>query len=146
MFLPLLALFPPLSAAYSFGTKKWDGLPLYSSYTMFLGGREVELDNQISEEEMPRIVGASNEPAADLDFDVDGPPRPQPQSFLLQSRSGSSGNDDKGDTDSPASLKKFVSPTSFYGKAPAKPKQSGPLYVVFCALKASPLIFGASCV
>ena len=59
----------------SLGTKKWDGLPLYSGYCTFIGGREVELDCQISESELPTIVGSSIELSAEpdnsSDFDIE---------------------------------------------------------------------------
>ncbi|KAH9830730.1 SNF2 family N-terminal domain-containing protein [Rhodofomes roseus] len=109
------------------GAKKWDGLPLYSGYSTFIGGREVELDSQISEAELPTIVGSSIE--ATLNPELESPPQtPAQPSFLVTSRRDSADTSSSPSTNSPAALKKFVPPTSFYGKAPAKPKARGPLH------------------
>ncbi|KAH9924448.1 P-loop containing nucleoside triphosphate hydrolase protein [Fomitopsis serialis] len=109
------------------GTKKWDGLPLYSGYSTFIGGKEVELDGQISESDLPTIVGSSIE--ASLDPEIDSSPQtPAQPSFLVKSRRDSAETSSSPSANSPAALKKFVTPTSFYGKAPAKPKPRGPLH------------------
>ena len=110
----------------SLGTKKWDGLPLYSGYATFIGGREVELDSQISELEMPAIVGSSIEASVEPEFD--SPPQtPARPSFLVKAREDSADTASSSSVNSPAALKKYIPPTSFYGKAPAKPKPRGPL-------------------
>lgn len=110
--------------AYSLGTKKWDGLPLYSGYSTFIGSKEVELDNRVSEAELPIIAGSSNEPALDMDLS-DPPSPPTHSSFLLQMRKENSVEESK----SGANLQKFIAPASFYGKTAPKPKPKGPLYV-----------------
>lgn len=111
----------------SLGTKKWDGLPLYSGYSAFIGGREVELDSQISESELPTIVGSSIEASVEPEFDSPSQ-TPARHSFLVKAKEGSVDAGSSPSVNSPAALKKFIPPTSFYGKAPAKPKPRGPLY------------------
>lgn len=111
----------------SLGTKKWDGLPLYSGYSAFIGGREVELDSQVSESDLPVIVGSSIEASVETEFD--SPPQtPVRPSFLVQGNEESADKSNSPPVNSPAALKKYVPPTSFYGSAPAKPKARGPLY------------------
>ncbi|OSX66624.1 hypothetical protein POSPLADRAFT_1044000 [Postia placenta MAD-698-R-SB12] len=105
------------------GTKKWDGLPLYSGYSTFIGSKEVELDNRVSETELPIISGSSNEPALDLESS-DPPSPPTHSSFLLQVRKENSAEESK----SGANLQKFIAPASFYGKTAPKPKPKGPLH------------------
>lgn len=119
------------------GTKKWDGLPLYSSYRTFIGQREVELDSVISRSELPSVVGSSAEPP--LDPEYSNLPATQPRSSFLidiardrrtsQEGTGSSSSSVTA-VNSPASAKKFIPPASFYGTA-VKPKPKGPLYVYF---------------
>ena len=114
------------------GTRKWDGLPLYSSYRAFVGNREVELDSEISPSQLPTIVGTSKE--LPIDPEYGDPPSSQSRpSFLLdvvrerrisQENAGSSS---PAAVSSPASAKKFISPASFYGTA-VKPKPKGPLH------------------
>ncbi|KAI0940481.1 hypothetical protein AcW1_003665 [Taiwanofungus camphoratus] len=107
------------------GNKKWDGLPLYSGYSTCIGGREIELDSQISKFEFPTITGLSVEP--DLEAEPSSPLMPPEQSsFLLQARHKNDGNDAK--DASTSSLRKFIPPTSFYGQPPPKPKSRGPLH------------------
>ncbi|KZT68291.1 hypothetical protein DAEQUDRAFT_692777 [Daedalea quercina L-15889] len=109
------------------GTKKWDGLPLYSGYSTFIGGREVELDSQISEAELPTIIGSSMEDSVDPELDS-SPQTPARPSFLATARADSADTNSSPAANSPAALKKFIPPTSFYGKAPARPKPKGPLH------------------
>ncbi|KAI1786543.1 P-loop containing nucleoside triphosphate hydrolase protein [Ganoderma leucocontextum] len=109
------------------GTKKWDGLPLYDSYRTFIGNREVELDSEISRSELPAIVGTSIEPPVDPEFS--SPPTSQPRtSFLLDAhRTPQQGTSSSPSINSPASAKKFIPPSSFYGTT-TKPKPKGPLH------------------
>ncbi|RPD67158.1 hypothetical protein L226DRAFT_549783 [Lentinus tigrinus ALCF2SS1-7] len=116
------------------GTKKWDGLPLYSSYRTFVGQREVELDSVISRSELPAVVGTSTEPP--LDPEYSGPPASQARpSFLVNAarerRTSQEGTGSSSPSvmavNSPASAKKFIPPASFYGTT-VKPKPKGPLH------------------
>ncbi|PIL37156.1 hypothetical protein GSI_00848 [Ganoderma sinense ZZ0214-1] len=109
------------------GSKKWDGLPLYGSYRTFIGNREVELDSEISRSELPAVAGTSIEPPMDPEFG--GPPTSQPRtSFLLDTqRTLQPGPNSSPSVNSPASAKKFIPPSSFYGSS-TKPKQKGPLH------------------
>lgn len=110
----------------SLGTKKWEGLPLYSGYSTYIGGREVELDSQVSESDLPAIVGSSIE--ASVEPELDSPPQtPARPSFLVKAQENSADTGSNPPVNSPAALKNFIPPTSFYGKAPAKPKPRGPL-------------------
>ncbi|KAI0750810.1 P-loop containing nucleoside triphosphate hydrolase protein [Daedaleopsis nitida] len=112
------------------GTKKWDGLPLYSSYRTFVGNREVELDNEVSRSDIPSIVGSSAEPPIDPEFS--DPPSSQVRSSILVDATGDRRSSHEGagssspSVNSPASAKKFIPPASFYGTL--KPKPKGPLH------------------
>ena len=112
------------------GTKKWDGLPLYGGYRTFIGNREVELDSEISRSELPAIVGTSIEPPVDPEFS--SPPASQPRTsfFLDTHRTSGQGTSSSPSVNSPASAKKFIPPSSFYGTS-TKPKPKGPLYASF---------------
>ncbi|OBZ66115.1 DNA repair and recombination protein RAD54B [Grifola frondosa] len=116
------------------GTKKWDGLPLYSGYKIFISGREVELDSQISESEVPTITGTSAEPEVDPEFGSP-PPSQMTSSFLLQTRRDSAALDSpslrensSSAVNSPASVTKPISTSTFYGKPPPPKKPKGPLH------------------
>ena len=120
---------------YRLGTRKWDGLPLYSSYRAFIGNREVELDSEITRSELPAIVGTSKELPVDPEYN--NPPLSQTRpSFLVDAIGQRRVSQENGGSSSPvaasspASAKKFISPASFYGTS-VKPKPKGPLYV-FC--------------
>ncbi|KAI0832427.1 P-loop containing nucleoside triphosphate hydrolase protein [Trametes gibbosa] len=110
------------------GTKKWDGLPLYTSYRSFIGNREVELDNEITRSEVPNIVGTSTEPSVDSDINEASSPQSR-SSFLVDARrtSQEGASTSSPSINSPASAKKFIPPSSFYGLAP-KPKAKEPLH------------------
>ncbi|KAI0677546.1 SNF2 family N-terminal domain-containing protein [Trametes maxima] len=109
------------------GTKKWDGLPLYGGYRTFIGNREVELDGEISRANLPTIVGTSTEPPMNPEFGVSSSSQTRP-SFLLDARTSQEGTGSSSPSvNSPASAKKFIPPSSFYGAAP-KPKPKGPLH------------------
>ncbi|KZT04627.1 uncharacterized protein LAESUDRAFT_727800 [Laetiporus sulphureus 93-53] len=111
------------------GTKKWDGLPLYSGYSTFIGGREVELDRKAAESELPAIVGSSVEPTSDVELEI--PLVSEARSpFLLKAHAGSEKAEHATDMNLNASLHKFVPPSSFYGNPSPKPKPKpkGPLH------------------
>ncbi|OCH90260.1 hypothetical protein OBBRIDRAFT_731106 [Obba rivulosa] len=106
------------------GRKKWDRIPLHAGYRGFISGKDIELNCEISEAEMPVIMGTSIEP--DLDIDIEPQPSLQtPSSVLLQARRD---NNSPISVNSPAIVKNFVAPSSFYGKPPPKPKPKGPLH------------------
>ncbi|KAI0771634.1 SNF2 family N-terminal domain-containing protein [Trametes elegans] len=110
------------------GSKKWDGLPLYNGYRAFVGNREVELDSEISRSELPVVVGSSTEPPVDPEFSEGSSSQPR-SSFLVEARrtSQEGASSSSPSVNSPASAKKFIPPSSFYGAAP-KPKAKGPLH------------------
>ena len=105
------------------GRKKWDHIPLHAGYRLFLGGKDIALNSEISEHELPLVQGTSLEP--DLDADMEPPPSLQRKSSLLPQAHHES--DHPVSVNSPSAVKKFIPPTSFYGQAPAKPKPKGPL-------------------
>ncbi|KAJ7928623.1 SNF2 family N-terminal domain-containing protein [Mycena leptocephala] len=91
------------------GTTPWKGDPLHGGYHVYIGGKEVELDCEVTLEDLPSIAGghADEKPA---------PAIQNPASIASDS------------IGSPAT-KSFVAPTSFYGpQAPSKPKLKGPLH------------------
>lgn len=112
--------------AIRMGRIKWNGLPLYSSYRTFIGGRDVELTDEVTKLQLPRLIGTSDE-LLELDPESDGPPAEN--SWLLQSRQSSVAPDTPRYSmgpNSPSVLKSFIPPTSFYAQPP-KPKPRGPL-------------------
>ncbi|KAI9001004.1 SNF2 family N-terminal domain-containing protein [Trametes punicea] len=110
------------------GTKKWDGIPLYSSYRTFIGNREVELDSEVSRAELPRIVGEATELPVDPEFSDASSPQMRSSVLLEVRRTSQEGaSSSSPSVNSPASAKKFIPPSSFYGTTP-KPKPKGPLH------------------
>ena len=115
-----------LLGATRIGRIKWNGLPLYTSYRTFIGGKDVELTDEITKSQLPRITGTSDE-LPELDPESDGPPADN--SWLLQSRQSSMAPDTSRHSmgsNSPSVLKSFIPPASFYAQ-PSKPKLKGPL-------------------
>ena len=110
------------------GTRKWDGLPLYSSYRAFIGNREVELDGEIARSELPAVVGSSIEPPIDPEFSSPPTSQARPSVLVDAVRTPQQGTNSSPSVNSPASAKKFIPPSSFYGTG-SKPKPKGPLYV-----------------
>ncbi|CDO75591.1 hypothetical protein BN946_scf184858.g31 [Trametes cinnabarina] len=110
------------------GTKKWDGLPLYSSYRTFVGNREVELDCEIARSELPPVVGKATELPVDPEFSEPSSSQSK-SSFLLESRrtSQEGASTSSPSVNSSVSTKKFIPPASFYGIT-TKPKPKGPLH------------------
>jgi hypothetical protein len=111
--------------SHSLGQAKWKGTPLSSGYYDRIGPREVELDAQISASQMPKIVGTSED--ADVP-DNDEWEVPTPRVHALTPSTPAPASPALANTS--LSAKKFVMPavSSFYSKAPPKPKANGPLY------------------
>ncbi|CCM04369.1 uncharacterized protein FIBRA_06542 [Fibroporia radiculosa] len=111
------------------GHKSWDGIRIHTGYSAFIGGREIEVDSQISLSELPTIVGASDE--SSVDPLISTPPRSQTrESFLLSVRRSSEQpqSEDNSPGSSVSAAQKYIPPTSFYGKGTAQPKPKGPLH------------------
>ncbi|KAJ7124910.1 SNF2 family N-terminal domain-containing protein [Mycena epipterygia] len=91
------------------GTTPWKGDPLYAGYKLYIGGKEVELDCQVSLEDLP---------SGGYGDDKSAVPAPNPAG-VAETTIGS-----------PAiGPKTFVAPTSFYGpQAPSKVKPKGPIH------------------
>lgn len=91
----------------SMGTTAWKGDILHGGYHLYIGGKEVELDCEVTLEDLPSVAGGH----------ADEKPAP-----AVENSAGVS-------TGSPATgVKSFVAPTSFYGpQVPSKPKPKGPL-------------------
>lgn len=83
----------------------------------------MELNCEISEAEMPAIIGTSVEP--DLDIDMEPPPSLQGPLAVLPQAIRENGSPNS--VSSPSAIKKYIPPSSFYGKPPPKPKPKGPL-------------------
>lgn len=94
------------------GTTPWKGDPLYGGYHLYVGGKEVELDCQVTLEDLPSVAGGH---AGDKTV------------ASVQNAATDVGASDS--LDSPAvGSKTFVAPTSFYGpQPPSKAKPKGPL-------------------
>ncbi|RDB25350.1 DNA repair and recombination protein RAD54B [Hypsizygus marmoreus] len=92
------------------GSVGWKGDTLSSGYRTFIGGKEIELDQQVKHSQLPTIIGF---PRAGADDTSDSKPSSPAHSV---------------DTSlaSPAPAK-FIAPTSFYG-TPIKRKPKGPLH------------------
>ncbi|KAJ7188473.1 SNF2 family N-terminal domain-containing protein [Mycena filopes] len=90
------------------GTTAWKGDPLHGGYHIYIGGKEVELDCQVSLEDLPAVAGGH--------ADDKTAPAIQNPAVLTSDSLGSP-------------TKTFVAPTSFYGpQAPSKAKPKGPLH------------------
>jgi DNA repair and recombination protein RAD54B len=89
------------------GTTAWKGDILHGGYHLYIGGKEVELDCEVTLEDLPSVAGGH----------ADEKPAP-----AVENSAGVS-------IGSPATgVKSFVAPTSFYGpQVPSKPKPKGPL-------------------
>ncbi len=126
----VVTLYNCMLICYRMGTKKWDGLPLYSSYRTLIGNREVELDSEISRSELPTVVGPSAEPPIDPEYSEPSSTQARPSFLLDAARDRRTSHDGASSSspsvNSPASAKKFIPPASFYGSA-VKPKPKGPL-------------------
>ncbi|KAF8170206.1 SNF2 family N-terminal domain-containing protein [Mycena galopus ATCC 62051] len=91
------------------GTTAWKGDLLYGGYHVYIGGKEVELDCEVTLEDLPSVAGGHG---------VD-----KPAAAVENSASVSIGSP------STAVKSAFVAPTSFYGaQVPSKPKPKGPLH------------------
>ncbi|OAX36093.1 hypothetical protein K503DRAFT_721959 [Rhizopogon vinicolor AM-OR11-026] len=110
------------------GRKEWDGLALHNGYSFRAGGKEVELDSQISASRMPSITGVEDEvpgPEDDVPVMLSSPSKP---SFLLHSKSTLPGKEnDLHAVASSGTSKAFIPPASFYGQKPKK-EPDGPLH------------------
>ncbi|KAF7362053.1 hypothetical protein MVEN_00550700 [Mycena venus] len=90
------------------GTTPWKGDNLYGGYHVYIGGKEVELDCEVTLEDLPSVAGGHGDdkaaPAVENSANISiGSPLP--------------------------GAKSFVAPTSFYGpQVPSKPKPKGPLH------------------
>ncbi|KAJ7502774.1 SNF2 family N-terminal domain-containing protein [Mycena galericulata] len=96
------------------GTTPWKGDHLYGGYHLYIGGKEVELDCQVSPEDLPSVAG--------------GHADDKTATALIQNLGSQVG---AADSIRPPSItsKTFVAPTSFYGpQAPSKAKPKGPIH------------------
>lgn len=91
----------------SMGTTAWKGDTLHGGYHLYIGGKEVELDCEVTLEDLPSVAGGH----------ADENPAPAGENSAGVS------------IGSPATgVKSFVAPTSFYGpQVPSKLKPKGPL-------------------
>ncbi|KAJ7782862.1 P-loop containing nucleoside triphosphate hydrolase protein [Mycena metata] len=90
------------------GTTPWKGDPLHGGYFVYIGGKEVELDCEVSLADLPAVAGGH---ADDRTAPAIGNPAAATSAFI----------------GSPT--KTFVAPTSFYGpQAPSKAKPKGPVH------------------
>ncbi|KAJ7647498.1 SNF2 family N-terminal domain-containing protein [Roridomyces roridus] len=88
------------------GTTAWKGDLLYSRYHFYIGGKEVELDDQVALDDLPSVVGGH--------ADEKPPPVKNEPDSIGSPAAGS---------------KTFVTPTSFYGpQIPKVAKPKGPLH------------------
>ncbi|KAI0790697.1 P-loop containing nucleoside triphosphate hydrolase protein [Abortiporus biennis] len=108
------------------GTRKWDGNPLFSGYGCLIGGKEVELDSQISQNEMPAIVGKSEELIVDLEYG--DPPSTQEHTLQIASRSRVPSPTKSIPSPSTSTPGQAAPAKSFYQLVKPKPKTIGPLY------------------
>lgn len=111
------------------GTRKWDGLPLYSGYATHIGGKEVETDSPITRAEMPAISGKSLEFENEMEYDKPSEAQDD-DTFVPQVRSSAPSTPaarSPAVTNAPSASKPYVSSSSFYAHVAAKPKPAGPL-------------------
>ncbi|CAK5281379.1 unnamed protein product [Mycena citricolor] len=93
------------------GSTPWKGELLYGGYHLYIAGKEVELDCQVTQEDMPNVGGG-----------ITTDDTPSVPEIVKEAEDKS--------LSSPASVKpKFIAPQSFYGPAPAtKARPKGPLH------------------
>lgn len=124
------------------GSTSWKGQILCSGYQTYIGGKEVELVDQVCASQLPVIIGTSKDSDVQ-DDDMFGSPSVAPVQtrVLPQARVTSSGNSlGAPQLAGSTSIKKYVAPVSFYG-APANPKPTGPLCVESASFHCSFLIW-----
>jgi DNA repair and recombination protein RAD54B len=95
------------------GSTPWKGDSLHGGYRLYIGGKEVELDCQVTRDDLPSTLGGHPD---------DKIPVPSAQTLGNAAETADSiGSPTTGS-------KTFVAPTSFYGpQAPSKAKPKGPL-------------------
>ncbi|KAJ7072454.1 SNF2 family N-terminal domain-containing protein [Mycena amicta] len=91
------------------GTTPWKGDILYPGYKLYIGGKEVQLDAQVTRDDLPYTIGGSE--------NTEGLDVPKQPIAVATSESSLA-----------ISSKPFVAPTSFYGPAISKPKPVKPLH------------------
>ncbi|KAA1474331.1 hypothetical protein DENSPDRAFT_840910 [Dentipellis sp. KUC8613] len=107
------------------GSKPWEGSKPFAGHKTYIGGREIRLDAEIPHSQFPRITGKSFEVENDGDVEfVDSPVVTIRAPVVSKARESS----ESPVKNSSSSSKQFIPPTSFYGKAPPKPKPKGPLH------------------
>lgn len=127
----------------SMGSAAWDGVPLHPGSHVKFSGKVAELQNQVSGSVVPRIIGVLQSdvpPNEELD-DLETPILNEELSGMgeIPQLSISFARKEEGDgdisvglhSDTHAASKRFVGPTSFYGKpvAPLR-KEAKPLWVL----------------
>lgn len=105
------------------GSTTWNGLPLHNGYQTRIGGRDVELDLQITASQMPDIIGSTQEHDDDEEMASEPSQFTAGPSFLPQALQKVT------ESPGPSSAPKFIAPASFYGAPPPKPKPKEPLCV-----------------
>lgn len=110
------------------GSTNWKGDLLFSGYHTHIGGKEVELDNQVKQSQLPALIGIPRGSSVNSSID----------SKELQSPSV--GEPPVKVAVSPIAklASTFVTPTSFYG-TPVKKRPKGPLWAINCCHWLSPI-------
>ncbi|EIN11409.1 hypothetical protein PUNSTDRAFT_141784 [Punctularia strigosozonata HHB-11173 SS5] len=108
------------------GTAKWKGDPLFSGYRIFAANKEFELDAEIPASKMPAMNGSDGWADEGM-LDEEGWETVVTQNPRALSARTSISDNPIVDTVSASTSKKFIPPTSFYGKSAPKPKK-GPLH------------------
>ncbi|TFK44573.1 P-loop containing nucleoside triphosphate hydrolase protein [Crucibulum laeve] len=98
------------------GTTAWKGQELHPGFYLYIGGKEVELDSQVPQSDLPNIT-LRGSPT----------PEPAPKEEATPLYSFSHNEPAKVKPVDASSNKPFVTPNSFYGTT-AKPKPKGPLH------------------
>ena len=122
------------------GTTNWDGVPLRSGCQMRFPGKLVELDNQVAESVVPRIIGALpfDGPIDDDLGDMEASVVNEDYSPVINNSFSASliGEVDMEIVENPhitpSTRKKFVPPTTLLAKPEIQPsrKESKPLYAI----------------
>ncbi|KAI0066149.1 hypothetical protein BV25DRAFT_1879216 [Artomyces pyxidatus] len=107
------------------GRKPFEGSRLFSGLKAYIGGREIELDGQIPPSQLPSITGTSLEAENE---EQDGFAHEDDSGIVLSVRHTPADEGGSPIKNSDSSAKKFVAPTSFYGKPQPKPNTKGPLH------------------
>ena len=112
------------------GAATWNGIPLYSGYQAYIGNKVIELDNEVSSSQLPKITsGNMHNDVIDVDdFDMEGETLgTSVQRVNVQDVTPNTALSGLSDNTATTTHQKFIAPTSFYAKPTETTKTLKPL-------------------